>query len=228
MSAAHRLLQNTFEVQTRLSHVNAYQFLTDSMDKLRGSTHPQIVPISNSFFPFYTSYSDLNIKWIGKKASYKSSTQRFVEAIKQLDKKLPEWEGKVRYLFPENTAEEVAIFPKKRNLFLRGTYEQRVQAISTLSKKLQNLSVSHPSLTVVYEDVRDYYTLCFQAREKQQQNEGALAMLGSEREAQRIITMNAYLGLVYCGLGQLHYNNLNALKAFMDLSLLYKKAKKKE
>jgi len=33
---------------------------------------------------------------------------------------------------------------------------------------------------------------------------------------------------VYCGLGQLYYNNLNILKGFMDWSLIYKKVKKKE
>jgi len=96
------------------------------------------------------------------------------------------------------------------------------------SNKLEKLAVTHPSLTVVFEDVRDFYALCLAARDKQQQTEGRLASCSDARDVKRIATMNAYLGLVYCGLGQLYYNNMNALKGFMDLSLLYTNVKKKK
>ncbi len=228
MSTAHRLLQNTFEIQTRESHQSAYRFLTDTRDKIKGSQDPLIAPIRNAFIPFYDAYHNAMIKWLVEKGNYKGFTLGFVKSMKQLKVKLPYWESKVRNVFLEDSPDEVEIFPKKRTPFLSGNYEQRVNAIGVLSKKLESLVPSHPQLTEVYADTRDFYTLCLEARDKQQQSEGRLSGLSDARESQRIVTMNAYLGLVYCGLGQLHYNNLNALKAFMDLSLLYKKAKKKE
>jgi len=228
MSSIHRLLQNSFEIQTRESHRSAYRFLTDTRDKLKGSKDPLIAPIKNAFTPFYDAYHDVMIKWQVEKGIYRGLTLGFVKSMQKLKVKLPYWEAKVRSVFLEDSPDEVEIFPKKRTPFLSGNYEQRVNAIGVLSKKLEALVPSHPELTEVYEDARDFFALCLEARDKQQQSEGRLALLSIARESQRVVTMNAYFGLVYCGLGQLYYNNLNGLKGFMDLSLLYKKVKKKE
>jgi len=135
--------------------------------------------------------------------------------------KLRDWEGKIRAVFPEDTPIEIEIFPRKRTPFYQGTYEQRLSTLRTLRNKLAELLPSYPQLQVVHDEVAAYTALCEAARSTQQGKEGNLAVLRTQREAQRVTTMDAYFGIVYGGLLQMFFTEIERVGDFMELGFLY-------
>ena len=87
--------------------------------------------------------------------------------------------------------------------------------------KLPEYTAAKPALEPVQADVAAFYTLCDTARTKQQGGKGNLGELRTQREAQRIVTMNAYMGIVYGGLLQQFYTNLQIVGDYIDFPLLY-------
>ncbi len=221
MERIFRLLQNSFEIQTRGTHKKAVSLLTDSVDKLQASSNPLLVAIYTAFLPFFTAYLALNDAVGLLEGTYKGKTNLFEALIDGVDEKLREWEGPIRSVFTEDSPTEIEIFPNKRKPFQSGTYEQRLGAIRILRNKLLEYTVDNPSLVPVQAAVAAYYTLCNAARSTQQGKEGNLGDARSQRETQRVITMNAYMGIVYGGLLQQLYTDLKRVGDFIDFPLLY-------
>lgn len=219
MKRKNRMLQNTFESQTRGSHKKAVSILTDTMDKMDGN--PAVMPIRSVFESHYTAYINLNDAVGLVEGTYKGKTNLFELLIDGVKEKLRDWEGKIRGVFPEDSPTEIEIFPRKRTPFYDGTYEQRLGALRILRDKLQEYTPAHAVLDPVQADVAAYYTLCNTARTTQQGKEGDLSSLRTEREVQRVITMNAYHGIVYGGLLQMFYNDLERISDYIDFSRLY-------
>ena len=216
-----RMLQNSFEIQTRTSHKKAVSLITDSKQKLQTSTNPLLLVIYTAFLPFFDAYIALNDAVGMLEGTYKSKTNTFENLMDGIGDKLRQWESQVRAVFIEDSSEEIDIFPDKRGPFQTGTYEQRLGAIRVLRDKLAEYLPTHPMLAPVQGDVAAFYTLCDTARTLQQGKEGNLGELRTQREAQRITTMNAYLGIVYGGLLQVFYTNLQIIGDYIDFPLLY-------
>lgn len=153
--------------------------------------------------------------------TYKGKTNLFETLIDGVDIKLRQWEGAIRAVFIEDSPTEIEIFPNKRGPFQTGTYEQRLGAIRILRDKLLEYTAANPTLVPVQADVAAFYTLCDTARATQQGKEGNLNDARSQREAQRVVTMNAYMGIVYGGLLQQLYTDLTRVGDFIDFSILY-------
>lgn len=221
MERTFRMLQNSFLSQTTGSHKKAVSLFTDSADKLRGNANAALAAIYVLFEPFFNAYISLNDAVSMLEGTYKGKTNLFEHLIDNVANKLREWEGPIRTLFPEDSSTEIEIFPNKRSPFLQGTYEQRLSAIRVLRDKLLEYTVANPSLVAVQADVAAYYTLCNTARQTQQGKEGSLNDVRSQREEQRVATANAYMGIVYGGLLQQFYTDIERVGDYIDFSLLY-------
>lgn len=221
MERIFRMLQNSFEIQTRGSHKKAVSLLTDTVEKLQASSNPLLVLIYTNFLPFFNAYITLNDAVGMLEGTYKGKTNLFETLIDGVDIKLRQWEGAIRAVFIEDSPTEIEIFPNKRGPFQTGTYEQRLGAIRILRDKLLEYTAANPTLVPVQSDVAAFYTLCDTARATQQGKEGNLNDARSQREAQRVVTMNAYMGIVYGGLLQQLYTDLTRVGDFIDFSILY-------
>ncbi len=216
-----RLLQNSFESQTRQSHKKAVSLSTDTTDKLRVTVPAPLQAIYNAYLPFHDAYIALNLSVELAEGTYKGKTLSFENILDTISEKLRLWEPPIRVIFPEDSPTEVEIFPNKREPFYDGTYEQRLLAVKALRDKLLEYTGANPSLVPVQADVAAFYTLANTARQTQQGNEGSLSALRTQREAQRKTTMGAFWGTVYGGLLGLYYLTPELIADYIDLPLLY-------
>ncbi len=217
----YRMLQNGFDSQTAKSHKKAISLITDTMDKLRPSAILAEQLLFNNFEPHFDAYIALNVAVEIAEGTYKGKTASFEQVMSDVPKKLKVWEGGIHAIFPEDTPEEIEIFPQKRKIFYDGTYETRLLAIKALSVKLLEYTVAHPSLVPVQADVAAFHTLAHTTRQVQQGKEGGDGTLRIQREAQRVATMGAYWGLVYGGLLGLYYATPAIIGQYIDFGLLY-------
>src|SRR5687768_7938891 len=134
-TTTYRLLQNSFEIQTRGSHKKAVTLTTDTTDKLRILSDPLLLAIYNNYLPHHDAYLALNAAVEMGEGTYKGKTLSFEIIIDSVTGKLRLWEPPIRTIFPEDSPTEIEIFPNKRNPFLDGTYEQRLQAVKVLRDK---------------------------------------------------------------------------------------------
>ena len=215
------MLQNSFEIQTQGTHKKAMSLITDTVQKLEGNSNVLLLAIYTAFLPFFNAYQALNDAVGLLEGTYKGKTNLFETLIDNMGDKLKDWEGKIRAVFPEDSSTEIEIFPHKRNPFYDGTYEQRLGALRILRDKLLEYTGDHISLVAVQADIAAYYTLCNAARSTQQGKEGNLNDVRSQRETQRVLTMNAYLGIVYGGLLQQFFTDLKRVGDYIDFALLY-------
>ncbi len=216
-----RLLINGFESQTRTSHKKAVSLSTDTTDKLRVTTDPALQAIYTIYLVHHEAYIALNLAVEISEGTYKGKTAGFETIMNTVGNKLRSWEPPIRVLFPEDSPVEMEIFPNKRTPFYAGTYEQRLLAVKALRDKLLEYTVANPSLVAVQADVAAFFTLANTARQTQQGKEGEESGLRTQREAQRVITMNAYWGIVYAGLLQQFYTTPDRIADLIDFGLLY-------
>ncbi len=223
-----RLLLNSFEIQTRRSHKKAVSLSFGTIRKLSPVTVPALQQIHNDYLPHHEAYINLDTAVGMLEGTYKGKTNSFILLINNLPVKLRQWEAPIHTVFMEDSAEAIDIFSRKRTPFYVGTYEQRLMAIRVLRNKLAEYIAAYPALAPVQTDVATYCTLAETARSLQQGKEGNLGELRTLREAQRVATMNAYWGIVYCGLMRQFYTNPAEVAAFIEFELLYEKEKEEE
>ncbi|MBK8658521.1 MAG: hypothetical protein IPN22_06525 [Bacteroidetes bacterium] len=77
--------------------------------------------------------------------------------------KINEWRGPVFAVFPEGTDNATAIFPRDRQPFQSGTYDERIEAVNTLSLTLATYT-AQPSLVALSASVQAYYLTLSGAR----------------------------------------------------------------
>lgn len=220
----YRLLNNSFESGTRKSHIKAVKLSTDTTDKLRGLTDPDLAAIFTAYEPFHETYITLNVAIEMAEGVYKGKTSSFESILDTLPDKLRMWEPPVYALFPEDSSVALEIFPQKRSPFLQGPYDGRLISVRVLRDNLLNYTVANPTLVPVQANVAAFYTLANTARQTQQSREGSLDTLRHQRDLQRVTTMNAYWGLVYGGLLRKYYNDPEAILGFIDLDDFYDNA----
>lgn len=214
-----KFLINTFEVQTRGSNKNMLSIATDTEAKLQAeSSDPDINILYTGYFPVYDTYRQLCINYDVVAGDRKGKTLNLENLLKEdLPKELRKWEGFVRNIYPEDSPEEVEIFPKKRDPFLHGTYEDRIGAVGSLAARLAQ--DANASIQGYAPTVTSFYNLIFSARDVEQNKEGLLGLLSDTREQQRILLAQELYG-VLGGLMRKFKQDPQQAARFFDLSLL--------
>ncbi len=216
-------LSNTFEVQTRNSHITVLSLNEDTYAKLTatGMTDPVIQSIATAYQPFYEAYRDLYALKKSVIGVYGGHTLHFDNVLKELTNHVRVWEGKVRVEFVEDSPEERTIFPNKRTPFLKGPFEKRISAVKSLSNTL----AGYPVLSATKTLVDTYYNRLEGSRLAQQQKEGNSDTMSSLLESQRIITCKELYSVL--GLLMSHYkDNPLRIADYFDLTLLRENTKK--
>ena len=188
------VLHNTFITGTRSSHKKALTLFEDTYAKLKAeaANDPDIQQILIDFEPFYLAYQSFYAQKQAILGMYEGYTLAFEKILADMPYQVRVWEGKVRAEYMEDSPEEHMIFPNKRSAFLNGTYEERINAIKSLTLRLANF----PVLAPVQALVQTYYNTLEAARLNQQQQEGQNDKLSSLLEKQRIDTCTELYGVL--------------------------------
>lgn len=210
-------MSNTFDVNTRRTHVVMLSLCTDTDAKLlAANSDPLILVAYNLLHPVYEAYRIICINFDLVKGNYKGDTEAFKVLMDTLPLNLRIWEGAIRAVYVEDSPEEKAIFPNKRTPFLSGTYEDRISAIGTLNEKLLSLA---PTLSATQALVESFYNAALSTRLTQQGVEGTLAQQSDLRESQRLLVAQAMYGVL--GLLMHRYRATpDSIASYFDLTLL--------
>jgi len=215
-----KYLINTFYVQTVDTIKNALSLSTDHLAKLTANeADADILALKTVYLPlhnaFVVSYNQLH----SKLGIYKGKTQTFEEMVDEMRyTKLNEWRGQVFAVFPEGTPNATAIFPQGKKPFYEGTYEQRVEAVDTLSTTLATFT-GNPTLITLGTAVGAYHTTLLGARALQQTDEGSTETLRTNLKANHETLCVA----LYRNLGSLmakYAESPETVTDFFDLTLL--------
>ncbi len=208
---------NVFLNQTAGSQKKALILFEDTFSKLSAGAQSDrnLAAMYASFRPAYESYQELMAQKNKVQNFYEGHTNRFETQLESIALEVRRWEGAVRAVYVEDSAEERMIFPNKRSPFLGGNYESRLNAIKTLAMSLEDFA----PLAQTQLEVKNFYDTIAQTRKKQQEYEGLNYQLSSDLEAQRQATCWVLYGI----LGQLmhHFQHQSdRICDFFDLSLL--------
>ncbi len=210
-------LINTFLVNTQKSPTKMLGIANDHDSRLNGAIgDPDILAIYTVFHALLLVFQNLYSAWKAAVSLRMSRTLSLTNQFRLLSETwIKAWEGKVHSVFPEGSPEALAIFPKKRAPFQKGTYDERINAVNTLSTSMS----SHPSLATVKADVDAKYAILVAARDVQKQAMQNVSSASIEVEKQRT-TMGQYL---YKDLGLLmakFFMDPTEVVQFYNLSLL--------
>jgi len=210
-------LSNTFEVNTRTSHVKGLSIATDHDSKLHAEdSDPDILALYTPFHTVYQAYAQICGQYDAVAGIREGYTLNLETLMKEdLPEQLRLWEPVVRAVYPEDSPEEKMIFPNKRSPFLQGTYEDRISALNSL---IQALTTDGNFATLVTQ-VESFYNTVLAARDTQQQQEGLIGQSSDLRENQRLLVMQEMQG----NLGALIHkfrDDIDQVERFFDLSLL--------
>ena len=217
MKAQWYYLHNTFLSATNSSYKKALILFEDTQSKLKAEAPHDagIQDMFNDFAPFYEAYRDLYSQKTMESGAYEGSTLNFENVIAEIVTHIRVWEGKVRAEFPEDSAEERAIFPNKRTPFNTGSYEERISAVKSLYLQLDK----YPVLASVKLLVETYYNRLLAARTAQQEQEGQNDKLSTLLEAQRVKTCTELYGILM-RLCYKYRNTPDRVLDYFDLSLI--------
>ncbi len=211
---------NTFEVQTRNNYKKMLSLSLDHYGKLvhAAVTVPLLIPVRDSYAPLHTAYQNAYAAWKGAEGIHEGSTLSVEGMLTQLNTEVRSWEGTVRYVFPEDTPSERAIFPNKRAPFQTGTYEQRISAVKTLGDLLATFT-TQPLLVSLSTTVLTFYNTIEAVRLLQTGNEIGITEKSTFLEINR---RECAIGM-YGNLGQIMYlmrELPTEIEQFWDMSLL--------
>lgn len=210
---------NTFEVNTRGSHVKMLSIATDTEAKLEAEdADPNILELYTAYFPVYDAYRQICINYDVQAGNRQGATLNVETMVKEdLPKEVKKWEAQVRIIYVEDSPSERAIFPNKRNPFLQGTYEDRISAVGTLAARLA--ADANATLTAYAPTVQSYYNLLLSARDSQQVAEGTLNALSATREQQRLLVAAELYGVLGGLMRRFRFEPVQIMR-FFDMSLL--------
>lgn len=211
--------QNTFDTSTRDSHVKMLSIATDTEAKLEAeNSDPDINLLYTGYVPVYNAYRQICINYDVMAGNREGSTLNLeTMLLTDLPKEIRKWEAQVRIIYVEDSPNERAIFPNKRNPFLQGTYEDRISAVGTLAARLAD--DSNATLVAYAPTVLSYYNMLLSARDGQQVVEGTLNLLSATREQQRKLVATELYGALG-GLMRKFKADPPQIMRFFDMSLL--------
>ena len=215
-----KFLINTFFSQTADSMKKALSLTQDHLAKLTANEgEPDIAAIKTGYLPFHTTFITAYNQLNSKLGIYHGATQSFEEFLEELgSEKINEWRGQVFAVFPEGTADALAIFPRDRQPFQQDTYDQIVENVKALSLTLATYTTK-PTLVTLSTTVDAYYITISGARALQQTDEGSVETLRSNlRAAHKLMCDGMYknLGLLMAK----YYQTPEQVANYYDLTLL--------
>ena len=213
-------LNNTFYSNTAKSMKNALSLTQDHLAKLTANeTDADILAIKTGYLPVHNAFITANNQLDSKLGIYKGKTQTLEEMMVELSRvKINEWRGPVFAVFPEGTDNATAIFPRERQPFQSGTYDERIEAVNSLSLTLATYT-TQPTLVALSATVQAYYITLSGARALQQSNEGTVATLRTNLKAAHVLMCEG----MYKNLGLLmakYYQTPDTIADYFDLTLL--------
>jgi len=217
---------NTFEINTRRKNKALLSLGADHLAKIKAkaATDPDFLQMQNDFETIFEDYDQIFTQHSMAKGEFKGDTLGLKQVMQKLnDSKLKEWEGGIHALYPEDSPDEIALFPRKRRPFQESTYETRLMAVQALSEKLQAI----PALATTYANVSSFYNLMLTTRQTQKGVKGKLGILSKVREQQRKLVCEALYGNLGLLMRKYRKTPLN-IKVYFDLSLVQRKKKKGE
>jgi hypothetical protein len=191
----YRFFINPFLVVTGHSYKLLLTIGEDHKAKLTAMmADPDIAAILLTYDPVLQAYKNTDQNLQSALGTYKGKTQTVEESFDALTHEmLPQWEGKIRSVYFEGTAEETAFFPQKRRVFQGGTYEQRISAIKVLGDRCA--LDANPVVSGLSVGILAFHTQIESARVLQQsQGEGAVANLRTLRETARVLLCEELFG----------------------------------
>ncbi len=215
-----KFLINTFFSQTVDSMKTALSLAQDHLAKLTANAgDPDIAAIKTDYLPVHTAFITALNQLNSKLGLYHGKTQTFEEMLQELSsEKINEWRGQVFAIFPEGTPNATAIFPRDRQPFQQDTYDERVEAVETLSITLATY-IAKPTLVALAVVVDAYYITLSGARALQQTDEGSVDTLRTNLKAAHKLMCDG----MYKDLGLLmakYYQTPERVADFYDLTLI--------
>lgn len=215
-----KFVVNTFYSRTFQSMKLALTLTQDHLAKLTANeTDLDILAMKTDYLPLHTAFVTTNNQLDSKLGIYKGKTQTFEEMLEELGQvKINEWRGQVFAVFPEGTDNATAIFPRDRQPFQSGTYDERVEAVNALSLTLNTYTLQ-PTLIALAGTVQAYYLTLSGARALQQTNEGSVATLRTNLKAAHLLMcqgMYKTLGLLMAK----YYQAPETITDYFDMSIL--------
>lgn len=215
-----KFIVNTFYSRTFQSMKNALSLTQDHLAKLTANeADADILAIKTAYLPFHNAFITANNQLDSKLGIYKGKTQTTEEMMEELGKvRVNEWRGQVFAIFPEGTDNATAIFPRDRQPFQSGTYDERIEAVNALSLTLATYT-TQPALVTLSSTVQAYYITLSGARALQQSNEGTVATLRTNLKAAHLLMCQG----MYKNLGLLmakYYQAPENIADYFDLTLL--------
>lgn len=159
-------LRNPFENVTRKSFRLMQLLAKDHCDKLNSNVNdPDIATlysiVNTAYQAFMQAFNDVQLNY----ATYRSKTMITENLLSELSsKKARQWDIMVQSVYLDNTPEYIDIMPNGRGAFQKGTYEERINAISIFFQKL----AAYPNLALLQNDVDSFFQLISAARTSQQ------------------------------------------------------------
>lgn len=215
-----KFLINTFLVQTSKSFKKALSLTVDHLAKLTANeVDAEIAAIKAAYLPYHTAFVLAYNQLQSRLGLYSGKTMSTEQALENLSSiAINEWRGVVFGVFPENTPNAKAIFPNDRQPFNKGTYEQRIEAVFSLSETLATFT-TYPVLVALSSQVLLYYNGIVGTRALQQADEGSVALLrGNLKFAHETMCKHLYknLGLLMSK----YFEHPELVLNFFDTSLL--------
>lgn len=212
---------NCFDVATQGSCKRMLIIATATDSKLYAKiSDPVINAIYNNYHPVFLDYDNIYANYQVVEGQSESKTLNLKNLLlKDLPDRVRIWEPMVLVVYPSGSPEFKAIFPDGRKPFNSGAYETRISAVKALKMKLE----TDPLLSGVAVLVSSFYNVLYSARSTQQEKEGLLKDLSSQRENQRIVLAKA-LYTVLAGLMSRFAGDTEQLKNYFNLTLIREKS----
>lgn len=158
-------LHNFIDNSTKNNHKRMLSISTDHKHKLdEGIAQAEIAELANLMQAPFDHYCELYANMVSNYGYYQGKTQQVETLISNLGRKSKQWDVWVQNVFMDDTPEYIMIFPGKRGVFQRGTYEMRLETVKALEISLTRFG----TLAHVLADVQAFKTNLETARAEQQ------------------------------------------------------------
>lgn len=219
-------LTNPFDTVTRKSFRTMRLLATDHFDKLAeaAKTEGEIEELYQFGKPFYDDFINALQSNTNSEAFYKMYTQRVQDMLAELSGTLiRRWDVTILGEYDSVAAEYKAILPKGRKPFQAGAYDERIDQVKALAKRLE----SFPNLEELQAEVAKFGEKLRQTRNEQQGHEHKDQNASDLMEEKRY-ALAEVLYAIYGGLIRIYYKDLRKVENFYELKYFVRSIKKAE
>lgn len=217
-------LSNPFDNVTRNSFRTMRLLATDHFDKLAqaAKSDPKIEELYQFGKPYYDDFINAMQTNTNSEAFYKMYTQRMRDLLDKLSGTLARrWDVAVLNEYDNVTPEYQALFPKGRNAFQSGAYDERIDHVLALAERLEVF----PNLSTLQNEVAEFGKKLRLTRNEQQgyehNNQNASDLMEEKRYA-----LAEALYAIYGGLIRIFFKDLRKVENFYELKYFVRSIKK--